>query len=138
MMEQLKSYGMNCEILSVAKKHYDDMLLCVMEERLSGPRLPLLIDELLELRIVKKDKVDHPRKGSKDLSDAVCGSIYNSIIGTPRTAKDVEIEIHTYKQFVRDNIVNQTQPESDNPKHLIVVPQSNENHDRYFGSIGMI
>ena len=94
MMEQLKSYGMNCEVLSVAKKHYEDMLLGIMEERVTGPRLPLLIDELLELRIVKKDKVDHPRKGSKDLADATCGAIYNAISLTPKG--DNEVHIYHY------------------------------------------
>ena len=111
MMEQLKSYGMNCEILSVAKKHYDDMLLCVMEERLSGPRLPLLIDELLELRIVKRDKVDHPRKGSKDLADATCGAIYNAISLTPKG--DNEIHVYRYDQFDED-IERKTETNNDN------------------------
>jgi hypothetical protein len=97
MMEQLKSYGMNCEILSVAKKHYEDMILCVMEERLNGPALPLLVDELMELRIVKKDKVDHPRKGSKDLADATCGAIYNAISLTPKG--DGEIHVYRYDAF---------------------------------------
>ena len=42
-----------------------------------------------------RDKVDHPRKGSKDLADAVCGSIYNAI---SRSKFDVfgEVEVHTY------------------------------------------
>jgi hypothetical protein len=102
MMEQLKSYGMNCEVLSVAKKHYEDMLLCVMEERLSGPRIPLIIDELLELRIVKKDKVDHPRKGSKDLADATCGAIYNAISLTPKG--DGELHVYSYDAFDEDLI----------------------------------
>jgi len=97
MMEQLKSYGMNCEVLSVAKKHYEDMLLCVMEERLNGPKINLIIDELLELRIVKKDKVDHPRKGSKDLADATCGAIYNAISLTPKG--DGEIHVYSYNAF---------------------------------------
>jgi len=94
MMQQLKAYGMNAEILSVAKKHYEDMALVVMEERLHGPHHQLLVDELLQLRIVK-DKVDHPRKGSKDLADAVCGAVYNAI---SRTATDMnrEVEIHSY------------------------------------------
>ena len=102
MMEQLKSYGMNCEILSVAKKHYEDMVLTVMEERISGPRLPLLIDELLELRIVKKDKVDHPRKGSKDLADATCGAIYNAIALTPKG--DGEIHVYSYEMEGLDEV----------------------------------
>jgi hypothetical protein len=78
----------------VAKKHYDDMAMVVLEERLSGPHIQLLIDELLQLKIMR-DKVDHPRKGSKDLADAVCGSIYNSISRT-KPSNNEEIDIHTY------------------------------------------
>ena len=99
MMQQLKAYGINTEILSVAKKHYEDMALIVTEERLRGPVIKLLVDELLQLRIIR-DKVDHPRKGSKDLADAVCGAIYNSIAHTKRGSR--EVEVHTYKQMVRD------------------------------------
>jgi len=96
LMAQLNAYGMNAEILSVAKKHYDDMALVVTEERLKGPNIKLLIDELLQLRIIK-DKVDHPRKGSKDLSDAVCGAIYNAVSLTPRG--ESEITIKDYYNF---------------------------------------
>ena len=101
MMQQLKQYGINTETLSVAKKHYDDMAMVVLEERLSGPHISLLIDELLQLKIMR-DKVDHPRKGSKDLADAVCGSIYNSISLT-RFDNNQEIKVHTYDSLVRDN-----------------------------------
>ncbi len=104
MMQQLRQYGINTETLSVAKKHYDDMAMVVMEERLNGPHIPLLVDELLELRIMR-DKVDHPRKGSKDLADAVCGSIYNAISMT-RTAFG-DIEVHDYssvKKQYRESI----------------------------------
>jgi hypothetical protein len=97
MMQQLKQYGINTEILSVAKKHYDDMAMVVLEERLHGPHIPLLIDELLQLKIMR-DKVDHPRKGSKDLADAVCGSIYNAISRT-RFDSNQEIKIHTYESM---------------------------------------
>ena len=93
LMTQLNAYGMKAEILSVAKKHYDDMALVVTEERLKGPEIKILIDELLQLRIIK-DKVDHPRKGSKDLSDAVCGAIYNAVSLTPR--EDGEVDIKDY------------------------------------------
>lgn len=101
MMQQLKAYGINTEILSVAKKHYDDMAMVVLEERLTGPHIKLLIDELLQLKIMK-DRVDHPRKGSKDLADAVCGSIFNSISRT-RISTDNEIKIHTYESMDMDN-----------------------------------
>ena len=105
MMQQLKQYGINTETLSVAKKHYDDMAMVVLEERLNGPHIPLLVDELLELRIMR-DKVDHPRKGSKDLADAVCGSIYNAISLTRAAFGD--IEVHDYssvKKQYRESLV---------------------------------
>lgn len=101
MMQQLKAYGINTEILSVAKKHYDDMAMIVLEDRLTGPHLKLLIDELLQLKIMK-DRVDHPRKGSKDLADAVCGSVFNAISRT-RVNTDNEIKIHTYESMEMDN-----------------------------------
>ena len=101
MMQQLKSYGISTELLSVAKKHYDDMAMVVAEERLSGPAIRLLIDELLQLKIMK-DRVDHPRKGSKDLADAVCGSVYNAISRT-RFDNNSEIKIHTYESMSFDN-----------------------------------
>jgi hypothetical protein len=101
MMQQLKQYGINTEILSVAKKHYDDMAMVVAEERLIGPHIPLLIDELCQLRIMR-DRVDHPRKGSKDLADATCGAIFNSISRT-KFNTDQEINIHTYESMSYDN-----------------------------------
>ena len=105
MMQQLKQYGINTEILSVAKKHYDDMAMIVLEERLQGPHIPLLIDELLQLKIMR-DRVDHPRKGSKDLADAVCGAVYNSISRTRPDVND-EVNIHTYESFVEDNYLEE-------------------------------
>ena len=104
MMQQLKQYGINTELLSVSKKHYDDMAMIVAEERVSGPAIKLLIDELLQLRIMR-DKVDHPRKGSKDLADAVCGAIFNSISRT-KQENDREIKIHTYESMSYDNDSN--------------------------------
>ena len=97
MMQQLKQYNINTEILSVAKKHYDDFAMVVLEERVKGPHIKLLIDELLQLRIMR-DKVDHPRKGSKDLADAVCGSIYNAIAKS-LIPTDREIRVHTYESM---------------------------------------
>lgn len=100
MMQQLKQYGINTENLSVSKKHYDDMAMVISEDRLSGPHINLLIDELLQLRIMR-DRVDHPRKGSKDLADAVCGSIFNAISRTKPQSNE-EIEVHTYSSLKWD------------------------------------
>lgn len=122
MMQQLKQYGINTEILSVAKKHYDDMAMVVLEERLTGPHIPLLIDELLQLKIMK-DKVDHPRKGSKDLADAVCGSIFNAISKT-RPNMDNEIKVHTYESMSFDSDFNQqTDAEVEHVQNMIRAPR---------------
>ena len=109
MMQQLKAYGIHTEILSVAKKHYDDMAMVILEERLNGPHITLLIDELLQLKIMR-DRVDHPRKGSKDLADAVCGSVFNSISRT-RPDSNHDISIHTYDSFIDDNHLNEDKEE---------------------------
>ena len=103
MMEQLKTYGLRSETLSVAKKHYEDMALCVYEDRCRGPHNKILITELLKLRI-NKDKVDHPRQGSKDLADAVCGAIFNAGSLTPR---DLVRTIEVYTGFDRTNVDNE-------------------------------
>jgi len=117
MMQQLRAYGINTELLSVAKKHYDDMAMVVAEERLHGPHIPLLIDELLQLKIMR-DKVDHPRKGSKDLADAVCGSVYNAISRTKIQSTD-EVTVHTYDSLILDNRLN----EKEESFNLIVPPK---------------
>ena len=94
IQRDLKAVGINTATLSVGKKHYEDLAMLFYEERISGPYIQLLIEELCELRITAKNNVDHPRKGSKDLSDALCGSVYNAISLSKREDTD-EIEIHT-------------------------------------------
>lgn len=118
MMQQLKAYGINTETLSVAKKHYDDMAMVVAEDRLSGPHIKLLIDELLQLKIMR-DKVDHPRKGSKDLADAVCGSIYNAI-SRSKFNVDKEVEVHTYDSMIYDR---DFKSDDDGKMNLIKAPK---------------
>ena len=69
------------------------------------PHIDVLLDEMLELKIVSDKKVDHPRKKSKDLSDAVCGSVYNAISLSRRQTNNM-IEIHdisSIRKRARDN-----------------------------------
>jgi hypothetical protein len=125
MMQQLKQYGINTEILSVAKKHYDDMAMVVAEERVVGPHIPLLIDELLQLRIMR-DRVDHPRKGSKDLADAVCGAIYNSISRSKFDTNE-EVNIHTYESMSYDNDFGKEADGETSSYNMIRAPRMPEN-----------
>lgn len=97
IQNELKSVGMRTDTVSVAKKHYEDMAMLIYEERLAMPMIDLLFEELTELKIMRNNKVDHPRKKSKDLADAVCGAIYGAISHTPRNT-NLEVEIHTFTQ----------------------------------------
>jgi hypothetical protein len=96
IQNELKSVGMRTETVSVAKKHYEDMAMLVYEERLAMPAIELLFEELTELKIMKNNRVDHPRKLSKDLADAVCGAIFGAISHTPKD-QNLEVEVHTFR-----------------------------------------
>jgi hypothetical protein len=96
---------MRTETVSVAKKHYEDMAMLVYEERLAMPMIDLLFEELSELKIMNNNKVDHPRKKSKDLADAVCGAIFGAISHTPRNMNE-EVEIHTFRDRPKQAIDN--------------------------------
>ena len=109
IQNELKQVGMRTETVSVAKKHYEDMAMLVYEERLAMPAIDLLFEELTELKIMKNNRVDHPRKSSKDLADAVCGAIFGAISHTPKDLNQ-EIEIHTFRDrprvdTSRDNVI---------------------------------
>jgi hypothetical protein len=96
IQNELKSVGMRTETVSVAKKHYEDMAMLIYEERLAMPAIDLLFSELTELKIMKNNRVDHPRKSSKDLADAVCGAVFGAISHTPKDL-NLEVEVHTFK-----------------------------------------
>jgi hypothetical protein len=98
IQQELQSVGIKTDTLSVGKKHYEDLAMLYYEDRVLMPHLDILLQEMSELRIVSDKKVDHPRKGSKDLSDAVTGAVYNAIAHTPRNANQ-EIEIHDWKSI---------------------------------------
>jgi len=60
------------------------------------PSIELLFSELTELKIMRGNRVDHPRKLSKDLADAVCGAVFGAISHTPKDA-NLEVEVHTFR-----------------------------------------
>ena len=96
-------HGIKTDILSVDKKHYDDYLSIMYDNRLVGPKVQLLIDELGELRAVQKQTktvIDHPRKGTKDFSDATCGAIFNAISHAVKP-QSTEVEVVSYADMVK-------------------------------------
>lgn len=82
MRQELSDMGIETAKLSVNKHHYTDFKVAMYEGRVLGYNDDLLIDELIGLRIIKGDKVDHPRKGSNDIADSVAGAVYNAMTNT--------------------------------------------------------
>jgi hypothetical protein len=100
IQQELKAVGMRTDTVSVAKKHYEDLAMMIYEERIAMPHIPLLLDEMSELKIMKNNRIDHPRKKSKDLADAVCGAVFGAISHTSRDS-NIEIEVHTWSSASR-------------------------------------
>jgi hypothetical protein len=95
IQQELKAVGIRTDTVSVAKKHYEDLAMMIYEERIAMPMIPLLLEEMSELKIMKGNKIDHPRKKSKDLADAVCGAVFGAISHTNKDS-NLEIEVHTW------------------------------------------
>jgi len=87
--------------------------MMIYEERVAIPMIPLLLEEMSELKIMKGNRVDHPRKKSKDLADAVCGAVFGAISHTQKT-NNTEIEIHTWSSSARLAEKQQRMVELDN------------------------
>jgi hypothetical protein len=100
IQNELKAVGIRTDTVSVAKKHYEDLAMMIYEERVAIPMIPLLLEEMSELKIMKGNRVDHPRKKSKDLADAVCGAVFGAISHTPKDT-NLEIDIHTWSSATR-------------------------------------
>jgi len=100
IQQELKAVGLKTDTVSVAKKHYEDLAMMIYEERIAMPKIPLLLEEMSELKIMKNNRIDHPRKKSKDLADAVCGAVFGAISHTSRDS-NIEIDIHTWSSATK-------------------------------------
>jgi len=117
----LQSYGMNVDKLSIKKPHYQNFLGILMDERLQAPQDETAIEELLQLRQTKNDKIDHQSTGYNDISDALCGAIYQAVTLTERDYSDT-IEIKTIKN-VRQEARNEHNEERNKIKNLVEAPK---------------
>jgi len=97
IQQELQAVGIRTDTVSVGKKHYEDLAMMIYEERVAMPHIPLLLDEMSELKIINDKKVDHPRKKSKDLSDAVTGAVFGALSHTPKNT-NIEIDVHTWSR----------------------------------------
>ncbi|MCA1799703.1 MAG: hypothetical protein LC650_00070 [Actinobacteria bacterium] len=120
--QQLQAdFRISTDLLSVAKPHYEDLALTLVEKRLVAYNLPLLVDELVGLKIIKGNKVDHTRKGSKDLADAVVGAVFN-VLEHEKSDGLPEVEVY----LSAPDIDNKYKPEDDEPRRRSTRPMPQE------------
>jgi len=106
IQQELQAVGIRTDTVSVGKKHYEDLAMMIYEERVAMPHIDLLLEEMSELKITDNGKrVDHPRKKSKDLADAVCGAVFDAISFTPRE-QNLEVEVHTWSSGDRQRKID--------------------------------
>lgn len=119
-VQQLTQLNVNAGKLSVDRTldPYNSLKEALYEDRLDLYPHPPLQGELLSLeRDLKKNKVDHPPKGSKDVADSLAGAVYNATL------------------FVRDNPTLASQGQLDNaqrselPADVIVRSDATEDDD---------
>lgn len=92
MIQTMRRAGYQAEELSMdrTEKPYFMLKSVVTEGRLRCYHYAPFIGEVTRLeRNVRKKKIDHPHKGSKDLSDAVCGVVWNC---TMHAHEDVAVD----------------------------------------------
>jgi hypothetical protein len=91
MIQSLRAQGVNADFHSVKKTDYDTLMTSIYDTRVRGYWNELLVEEeLLKLRLFNNTKIDHPSSGSKDLADAVAGSVFTCM---QHMANDTEVEI---------------------------------------------
>ena len=79
LRQDLTLLGFEAEEISVDRKKdpYYNMKNAILESRYNGVRHPIFDDEIRRL-IDGDKKIDHPMDGSKDMTDAVCGSMWSA------------------------------------------------------------
>lgn len=93
LQEELVNVGIHVETLSVGREQYNNLSQLIYEHRMNGYQVPMLVDELLQLRLLDNGKVDHIRGAHNDLSDAVAGAAYQAIKHTPYGGEQtIEVE----------------------------------------------
>jgi len=106
MIQSLRSLGLNADLHTVKKTDYDTLSTAIYDRRFRGYWNELLVeDELLKLRLINNQKVDHPSSGSKDLADAIAGSTFMCI---KELAMDVEIEIEVLQYVDYDKLTTES------------------------------
>lgn len=149
MLQQLKVEGFNCQIISVDKVNSDK--LCepyqyfkstIYEERIKIFDSELLTTEILGLEKNSNGKIDHPdegRSGSKDLCDAICGSVWNASQHAEEFAfeygEDIENIINVSMSNDNSNLEQITLDFENELKNVFsTLPKNTQNDKKQFNS----
>lgn len=93
MIQSLRAQGIAADFHSVKKSDYDTLMTSIYDTRLRGYWNEILVnEELLKLRLFSNNKIDHPSGGSKDMADALAGSVFNCVENIA-VEQEVEIEV---------------------------------------------
>lgn len=93
MIQSLRAQGIAADFHSVKKSDYDTLMTSIYDTRLRGYWNDILVnEELLKLRLFSNNKIDHPSGGSKDMADALAGSVF-SCVENMAVEQEVEIEV---------------------------------------------
>jgi len=75
-LEEIANQGVKVSQSIVRKVHYDNLKELFYTGKIRIPQNEVLINELKNLELIKGNKVDHPKHGSKDLADALANACY--------------------------------------------------------------
>ena len=78
----IRASGITIEFNTVRKEQHDKLKECWYTNVVDCYEYPFLLKELTNLEIHRSTKVDHPRKGSKDVADAVANTCWK-VMATP-------------------------------------------------------
>ena len=108
----MKSHGYKAGLRSVDKTMlpYDLTKAAFYDGRIVAPYHAVAKKELTSLEVIaKKGKIDHPPKGSKDVSDAIAGVVYGLtmrreiwLMHGANTSQRLRTMIETSKKIARD------------------------------------
>lgn len=80
-IQEFNKMGINSERLSIDKdiSCYETLKEGINTGRVKFYRSEDFLKELRRLELIEGKRIDHPKNGSKDLSDAVSGAVYNCV-----------------------------------------------------------
>lgn len=75
-VQAIEERGITVENHIVKKAEYDYLKELIYSGQIAGPKYEPFIDEITGLELIRGTKVDHPRSGSKDVSDALANAVW--------------------------------------------------------------